>query len=1159
MGINLRARFSICASLWCLLIFIFLSGSTFAADPTDLLKLTSEARPWVYWMWKNGNISREGITADLEAMEQSGIGGAIVMEVALSVPPGPVSFFSDEWRAHFAFALQEANRLGLQMVINSAPGWTGSGGPWITAEKSMKKLVFSEIRVTGPMHFKASLPQPESVCDFYRDIAVLAFPEPQPGAHIEALEEKSLYTRAPFSSMPGVRPYFDPVADYPSADPSQCVPPKSVRNISDDMSSDGTLVWDVPEGNWIVLRAGYTSTGQTNRPSPLPGLECDKLNPVALEEHFNAYISKLLQDSGDLAGKTLAGIHFDSWEVGGQNWTDNFQDEFEKRRGYDILPWLPVVSGRILDSGTSSERFLWDLRQTVSEMIVEYHGLQMQRLAHDSGLKLSIEAYDMTPCGNMNLSAAADVPMCEFWSDTFDTRYSVREAASAAHIYGKPIVAAEAFTSVDKWLLHPGAIKTNGDWAFSEGVNRLVIHRYIHQPFMQIRPGLSLGPHGLHYERTQHWWKMAQPWHEYLARCQNALRHPAEADLLYLSLEGAPNVFQGPEPAPRGYKYDACTADALLRRVRCEDGFLVSDGDARYRMLILPDSEIMSLPLLEKIVQLVQDGATVVGLPPIRTPGLSGLPEQDEKLRELAADLWHGERCPAERQKLRVGKGNIFRGGALHPGSQLREEKNPLLDAHWIWCSDEDPLAALPGRCFFMKECSITEEGAPADATLSVTADNAFRLWINGAYAGEGTNFTVIRSFDVCALLYPGKNLIAFEVDNAGEEANPAGLIAALHIRSRSGKEEVLCTDSSWYSSREAVSGWQEKPAVPAEWKPVQVLGQMGIPPWGMIKPVGKRSGLYPPSAALEALLCDLGIPPDFEAPAALRFIHKRTAEGALYFVSNGSASALDAEAVFRSAGGLPILLHPEDGSVRALPEYARLEDGRMKIPLHFEAGESYFVLFSPEMPKSSIPASQKNFVAYEKRAEIPGPWQVSFDPALGGPKEPVLFSELTDWSLHTSPEIRYYSGPAIYARDFEIGEKLAELPGLQIDLGTVNVAASVKLNGRDLGICWKKPYRLPPGAALHAGTNHLEIEVVNLWVNRMIGDERLPADSDRKPDGTLKFWPQWLLDGKSSPSGRISFATWRHWHADDPLQPSGLLGPVTLLAPNSRVEDLQQ
>ncbi|HNZ48542.1 MAG TPA: glycosyl hydrolase, partial [Candidatus Hydrogenedentes bacterium] len=1085
MGINLRARFSICASLWCLLIFIFLSGSTFAADPTDLLKLTSEARPWVYWMWKNGNISREGITADLEAMEQAGIGGAIVMEVALSVPPGPVSFFSDEWRAHFAFALQEANRLGLQMVINSAPGWTGSGGPWITAEKSMKKLVFSEIRVTGPMHFKASLPQPESVCDFYRDIAVLAFPEPQPGAHIEALEEKSLYTRAPFSSMPGVRPYFDPVADYPSADPSQCVPPKSVRNISDDMSSDGTLVWDVPEGNWIVLRAGYTSTGQTNRPSPLPGLECDKLNPVALEEHFNAYISKLLQDSGDLAGKTLAGIHFDSWEVGGQNWTDNFQDEFEKRRGYDILPWLPVVSGRILDSGTSSERFLWDLRQTVSEMIVEYHGLQMQRLAHDSGLKLSIEAYDMTPCGNMNLSAAADVPMCEFWSDTFDTRYSVREAASAAHIYGKPIVAAEAFTSVDKWLLHPGAIKTNGDWAFSEGVNRLVIHRYIHQPFMQIRPGLSLGPHGLHYERTQHWWKMARPWHEYLARCQNALRHPAEADLLYLSLEGAPNVFQGPEPAPRGYKYDACTADALLRRVRCEDGFLVSDGDARYRMLILPDSEIMSVPLLEKIAEMVRNGALVVGLPPLRAPGLSGFPEQDEKLRKLAAELWPGERRPAGFQEISFGKGKIFWGGDLHPDSQLREEKNPLADAEWIWCDAEDALAASPGKRFFKKEFLVAEEDMPEEAVLSATADNAFRLWVNGAYAGEGTSFTIIYSFDVLEYMRPGKNLIAFEVENTGEEANPAGLVAALHILCRSGKEEVLITDASWFSAREVAPGWQETSVNPAEWQSVQVLGYMGMMPWGLIKLAPKRPSLYPPSAALEALLQDLGTPPDFEAPPALRFIHRRTVEGALYFVSNGSASAVDAEVLFRAADGSPLLLHPEDGSVRTLPEYTLLEDGRTSIPLHFEEGESYFILFSSK-PESTARVAPKNFVAYEKLAEISGPWQVSFDPALGGPEEPVLFSELTDWSLHTSPEIRYYSGPAIYSCDFEVGEGMAELPGLQLDLGTVNVAASVQLNGQDLGICWKKPYRLPLGASLRAGMNHLEINVVNLWVNRI-------------------------------------------------------------------------
>jgi hypothetical protein len=589
--------------------------------------------------------------------------------------------------------------------------------------------------------------------------------------------------------------------------------------------------------------------------------------------------------------------------------------------------------------------------------------------------------------------------------------------------------------------------------------------------------------------------------------------------------------------------------------VRCEDGFLVSDGDARYRMLILPDSEIMSVPLLEKIAEMVRNGALVVGLPPLRAPGLSGFPEQDEKLRKLAAELWPGERRPAGFQEISFGKGKIFWGGDLHPDSQLREEKNPLADAEWIWCDAEDALAASPGKRFFKKEFLVAEEDMPEEAVLSATADNAFRLWVNGAYAGEGTSFTIIYSFDVLEYMRPGKNLIAFEVENTGEEANPAGLVAALHILCRSGKEEVLITDASWFSAREVAPGWQETSVNPAEWQSVQVLGYMGMMPWGLIKLAPKRPSLYPPSAALEALLQDLGTPPDFEAPPALRFIHRRTVEGALYFVSNGSASAVDAEVLFRAADGSPLLLHPEDGSVRTLPEYTLLEDGRTSIPLHFEEGESYFILFSSK-PESTARVAPKNFVAYEKLAEISGPWQVSFDPALGGPEEPVLFSELTDWSLHTSPEIRYYSGPAIYSCDFEVGEGMAELPGLQLDLGTVNVAASVQLNGQDLGICWKKPYRLPLGASLRAGMNHLEINVVNLWVNRMIGDELLPDDSDRKPDGTLKSWPQWLLDGQSSPSGRISFATWRHWHADDPLQPSGLLGPVTLLAPNSRVED---
>lgn len=1115
----------------------------------ELLCISEETRPWVYWFWKNGNISSEGITSDLEAMHKAGIGGMIVMEVSLSVPGGPITFFGDEWRSLFAFAVKEADRLGLKVVINSAPGWTGSGGPWITPELSMKKVVSSETHVTGPKHVEISLAQPETLLDYYRDITVLAFPAVKGSARIEDIEEKALYVRGPFSSAPGIRPHFENRADYPAIEVGNAIDLSRTLEISDKMDDSGTLIWDVPEGDWTLMRFGYTTTGQTNRPAPLPGLECDKLDRRALESHFNAYLRKLVEDSAPYAGKTLAGTHFDSWEVGGQNWTDNFQEEFRRRRGYACTPYLPAMRGYVVTSREVSERFLWDLRQTVSEMIAEYHGRHMRDLAHALGLSLSIEPYDMTPCDDMTLGAAADLPMCEFWSNTFDTRYSMREAVSVAHVYGRPVVGAEAFTSVDKWLIHPGAIKPLGDWAFSEGVNKLVIHRYIHQPFAQARPGLSLGPHGLHYERTQTWWEYTRPWHEYLARCQNALRNTPVADLLYLSPEGVPNVFQGPEPAPEGYKYDACTPEALLNIIACDNGVLTNGKGACYRMLVLPDRETMTPALLRKVGDLAKAGAVITGPPPLKSPSLSNYPHCDQEVRDMAARFWTGERRPAERQANTIGTGMVYWGGALNTATMAAETENALAATHWIWGHETPALAAPPGRLYFRRVVRLEATDTIPNAQITLTADNGFVLFINGEKAGSSDNFTLAQTISLTDFLRPGENIIAVDVVNGGESPNPAGLAGVISIDNGNGTKTAIVTDSEWQYSNTPVENWTTDPEAGADWPKAVIAGPMGMAPWGTIGEKRVYLNIYPPSQAIKDLLKERGVPPDFMSETSLRFNHRQTPKGDLYFVSNGEDRLVESECIFRVAGGVPVLLHPEDGSSRTLPEYTHTEDGRTAVPLRFEAGESYFILFPQEPPDPS--STPENFTAHRALREIDGPWNVVFEAESGGPETPVEMVELMDWSVFEDPRIRHYSGTAVYRCDFDLFEDdLAKNNSLMIDLGRVEVVASVRLNGKEAGIAWKAPYRVPMGEAARVGKNHLEVHVANLWVNRLIGDETVPPDSERKSDGTLKKWPQWLLNGKPSPTGRISFATWRHWTAEDTLQPSGLMGPVTVLCP---------
>lgn len=1128
-----------------------LSAGGFASPP-------DAARPWVYWFWKNGNVSRAGITADLEAMQRVGIGGVIFMEVALSVPAGPTEFFSPAWREEFRFAVSEAKRLGLQVSLNSAPGWTGSGGPWVAPEQSMQKVVFSQTDLAGPRAFAEKLPQPEAVRDFYRDIAVLAFPTPSGEARIADIAEKALYQRGPISSMPGVRPAFPAVADYEEVPADQVVPLDRIVDLTARMDASGRLAWDVPEGMWTVLRIGHTSTGQTNRPAPLPGLECDKLDPAAVEAHFRQYTAELLDELGpDLRG-TLVATHLDSWEVGAQNWTGRFREEFQRRRGYDLLPYLPVMQGWVVGGVERSERFLWDLRQTASELLVENHGRRLRDLAHEHGQWFSIEPYDMTPCDDMTLGATADVPMCEFWSKGFDTRYSVKEATSIAHVYGKPIVAAEAFTSVDRWLFHPASVKALGDWAYCEGVNRLVIHRSIHQPFMQVRPGLSLGPHGLHYERTQTWWEYSGPWHQYLARCQFVLQQGRNvADVLYLSPEGAPNVVQMPDPPPRGYRWDACTPEALLSRVTVTDSQLALPDGSRYRLLVLPDAEAMTPAMAARIREIVEAGATVIGRPARKSPSLAGYPDCDAAVRRDAQALWGALEAPATPELRRVGRGHVVWADMpprIRPDSTLDAQ---LARARWIWFPEGQPAATAPTeKRYFQRVVELDADARIASALVAMTADNAFQLFVNGRSVLEGENFHLLYQADIAPLLRPGPNTLAVVAENSSDAPNPAGLIGALVIQQHGGNETVVLTDSSWHATREAAPGWPTGKAA-ADAPAALELGALGMGPWGKLSRATQLRPIYAPSRQVEAVLAAMRVPPDLDSDRPLRWAHKVVGSAHVYFVSNGEAEAVETRATFRVPGGVPELWCPMTGKTRRLPEYRHTEDKRTEIPLRFEPAGSYFLVFRSPVEQEPAPEADpkgRNFPPIAPLAAIAGPWHVAFDPALGGPADPVTFPTLDDWATRPEDGIRYYSGEATYTTTFPL-PKSEGAGRLLLDLGRVEVMARVKLNGKDLGILWKTPYRVAIDEALQPGENRLEITVVNLWPNRMIGDEHLPPDSDRTAGGTLKAWPTWLGAGQKSPTGRHTFSTWRHWMADSPLVPSGLLGPVELYSEEKPIQ----
>jgi hypothetical protein len=1018
------------------------------------------ARPWVYWMWMDGNLTREGITADLEAMKRAGIGGVITMEVNVGIPRGPVEFMSAKWRRLFAHAVREAERLGLEITLNAGPGWTGSGGPWVKPEQSMRHIVASATLVSGPRRFDDVLIRParrpgffgdgllppdlEKIKnDYYRDVAVLAFPTPPAGAGLIAdIDEKALYVRAPYSSQPGVRPCLPSPADYPATPSGSAVEPSRVIDLTPRLAAEGRLVWDVPAGDWTILRFGSTSTGATTRPAPVPGLglECDKLDKAALDAQFDAFVGTLLRELGgqhSAAGAGWTYLHIDSWEMGAQNWTDAFREEFRRRRGYDLWPYLPTMTGRIVGSLEISERFLWDLRQTANELVIENHALHLKELGRRHGFGLSIEPYDMTPCSDLSLGAAADVPMGEFWLYGFNTFHSVIEAVSVAHTCGRPVVGAESFTSLDteKWQACPDTMKALGDWALAAGVNRFVFHRYQHQPWLDRRPGMTMGPFGVHWERTQTWWDMAPAYHTYLSRCQFMLRRGLPvADVLYLGAEGAPQVFRAPASATRddppdrlGYNFDGCAPETFLARVSVAEGRLVLPDGMSYRLLVLPERETMTAALLRRVKELTAAGATVIGPRPRKSPSLAGYPGCDAEVKKLADEIW-GD-CDGRRvTEHRFGRGRV------------------------IW------------------------------------------------------------------------------------ERWPAGVAVLAGSR--------------------AVPG-----AAPVPIQPDKSTCDVGSPP--LSEPVQ-----YGDFATVERALAGMAVPPDFESEPFLRYTHRKDKDADIYFIANPENQALSPKCVFRVDGRQPELWDAVTGETRDLPDYAE-RDGRTTVPLRFEPHQSYFVVF--RIPTAGRRRPGSNFSILTERAVIEGPWDVSFDPKLGGP-ENVAFQSLVDWTLRPEDGIKYYSGLATYRKTFDlppagglpvppaqkegfsknagVGETAAGEAAVRwwLDLGVVRNMARVRLNGRDLGIVWCAPWRVEITGAAKAEGNRLEITVANLWPNRLIGDERLPADCEYGKDGNLLRWPDWLIKGEPRPSSaRSTFSTWKYFTRDSPLLPSGLIGPVTL------------
>jgi hypothetical protein len=1018
---NITLLLTLTLSLWTAPLLAGDLSTHFARPPAS-------ARPWVYWFWNNGNVTRAGITADLEAMQRTGIGGVIIMDVVerFAPPPGTADFINAEWQELFQFAVTEAHRLGIEINMTNGPGWCGSSGPWITPALSMQRLVSTNLIVEGPAPFSGILPRPELTEGRGRDI---------------------------FNSTVRYEPNYGDIAvlALPQTD-SGAVATNAVIDLTARMNANGALQWDVPAGKWILQRIGHTSTGSSTRP-PVKGgngLECDKLSREAMDLHFTNMLGRLITRAGSLAGPTLAATHIDSWEVGSQNWTPRFRKEFQKRRGYDLISLLPNVSPGNFRVGDAAivNRFRWDYRQTISELLAENYVGRLAELSHAHGMRLSIEGYDLPFGDEARYTQRADEPMSEFWATGGNQNAAKgRQMASVAHIMGVKVVGAEAFTADDneQWRMHPATVKALGDYQFSQGINRFVIHRYAHQPYLDRYPGATMGPWGLHYERTQTWWELSTAWHEYLARCQFLLRQGLfVADLCYLRPEFPDQTYFHPAPAvPDGYKYDECSAEALIERMTVKDGRLMLPDGMSYRLLVLPqDTTLMTPALVRKLKHLVQGGATVLGPRPSASPSLTDFPKCDEEIASLAGEVW-GD-CDGRRVfEHAFGKGRVIWGSPLETVlSQLKspEDFRANVKLNWIhrrvgdlevYFVASENTVAVEARCDFRVNGLRPELWNPKTGERSALAcyeETALGISIPLRFEPSGSVFVVFRPhakpFDaVVSFQREGRAVAPLTRSPAIEIQKATYGVPGDAVRTRDVSEKL----------RALVSRGDVEFTV-------SQLAQGDDPAFGTVKTLaleytadGHRlsvSGRDPDRISLS------GMVPSPSRPAEIRC---------------------------DSAGNLQI--------VASQPGRYEVRTGTGKTR-------------RAEIKSVSAPR------------ELSGPWTVAFPPGWGAP-ESVLLDRLMSLSESTEPGIKHFSGTATYTRTFDwkparrVRDQASEL---WLDLGEVQVMAQVRLNGRDLGILWAPPFRVNITDAVKAGRNALEVRVANLWPNRMIGDAALPA-----------------------------------------------------------------
>lgn len=987
--------------------------------------------------------------------------------------------------------------------------------------------------------------------------------------------------------------------------PSESViAPDSVLDISPYMDESGQLNWDAPNGNWTIIRMGHTAVGVKNHPAPDGGLglECDKYSQKAYDFHFYHFFGKLLPFLESMGKKGMSGSVIDSYEVGMQTWTEEFPQEFLKRRGYGFTKYLPALVGYVVGSGEISDRFLWDIRRTEADMMGDNYFGRYVELCHRHNMIAYCEPYSGGPFDEIQSGSKMDIPMGEFWCGMDQTNgvyYSTKLVSSIAHIYGKKVVGDESYTGIPsqtKWQMYPYAMKGQGDWMFTQGLNRFTFHVYAMQPNPTAVPGMTMGPWGWMHSRNNTWQNEESSWLKYVHRTQYILQEGVTvADLVYFVGEDIPTdtpVLPGqllPHP-PVGYYYDVTDGNGILARMEVKGGRIILPDGMSYKVLVIPSSTIISLSLLKKIKDLVKGGICLVGPKPKHTPGLSNFPNSDTELQGIADEIWGDIDGKTNTHRV-YGDGMVFWGEPLESVLQalkllpdfectsrsgdapinyihrtigdsevyfianrrrqsedlvctfrVKEKKPEFWDPETgeiipintyekIGNRMRLPISLNPASSIFVVFRSPVEANSIINISKNdkrILSTQLFPKPVRGRYASITNSFSITGWVkpDVEISIQEGVSFLSAPVSFVfyplpgnklyGEGHATCGLVV--------GRNGVVVCERSGQTLKNVLSV-----AVPLSgWTQLSLIY------------IDKAPRIY-----LNGKLVGTGISSDSEIHPGLNESYQE--DGATYFhgeiidlrLSKDALNETDIQKIYKK--GLPA---PHDIPVFELK-------GNSKPQILFWQNGKYTLSFT-DGRNNDISISE-----ISDPVQVIGPWEVTFPPNLGAPDH-IELKKLISLKDHPNNGVKYFSGTMTYHKNMEISHNLIlSKRRLYLDLGWVDVVAKIRLNGKDVGTLWKRPYYIDITEHVKPGDNELAVEVTNLWPNRLIGDEHLPAENEYGSGGggpmsefsaEIKKLPNWYVEGKPKPAGgRITFATWKHYSKNDPLLESGLLGPVFL------------